>query len=173
MRRVAVYLLVISLALFSCKSKHDMLVGNWHAVKLENPEMDSFFINSQNYIDTIGRKNDESTNVRLYGVTNMDSLRKVLQTQYDTARAMQQNAVTNTVFRFRKDSLAVLIFNGMVDSAKWHMDKDDKLVLEDLHDQNAAEKINMEILKLTDVVLKLRFKEDSNFSVVTFRRVGK
>jgi hypothetical protein len=173
MRKAAVGILIIFIAICSCKSKRDMLTGTWHAVKLENPEMDSFFINSQNYIDTIGKKNTDDANMQIYGVINMDSLRKVLQAQFDTAKAMQVGAVTNTVFQFRKDSLAILIFNGVVDSAVWVMDKDGRLMLDDMHRENAGEQVNMEVLKLTDMVLKLRFKEDSSFSTVTFRREGK
>lgn len=173
MRKAAICLLASVLLITSCKSKRQMLVGSWHAVKLENPEMDNFFVNSQNYIDTIGKKNSDSLNMQIYGVTNMDSLRRVLQAQFDTAKAMQSGAVSNTIFRFRDDSIAILTFNGAVDTAKWYMDKQDKLVLDDLHPENKEARVNMEILKITDVVMKLRFREDSSFSTVTFRREGK
>ncbi len=172
MRKAFICLLVVSSTLFSCKSKRQLLVGSWHAVKLENPEMDNFFVNSQNYIDTIGKKNSDSVNLLVYGVTNMDSLRKVLQTQYDTAKSMQTGAVVNTVFHFRDDSTAVLTFNGIADTTRWYLDKD-KLILDDRHHEGADAKVNMEVLKITDMVLKLRFREDSSFSTVTFRREGK
>jgi hypothetical protein len=167
-----VYLFLFTVVLYACKSKSKTLVGTWHAVKLENPEMDSFFTNSQNYIDSIGKGNSDSTNMAIYGVTNMDSLRRVLQGQYDTAKSMQVNAVTNTTFRFRQDSIAILTFNGVVDSARWYIGTDNKLVLDDLHGENPAQKVAMEILKLSDMVLKLRFMEDSTISTVTFRREG-
>ena len=165
--------MIAVLGIVSCKGKRQMLTGTWHAVKLENPDMDTFFINSQHYIDTIGKNNSEDANLQLYGVANVDSLRRVLQAQYDTAKAMQMNAVVNTVFSFRADSMAFLTFNGIPDSARWYMDKDDKLILDDLQGQGTGEKVNMEIVELTDVALKLRFKEDNAFSTVTFRREGK
>jgi hypothetical protein len=150
-----------------------MIIGKWHAVKLENPDMDSFFIKSQIYIDTIGKGHDDSTNLRLYGVANMDSMRHILQAQYDSAKAMQYAAVTNTTFNFRKDSIVILSFNGSVDSSKWSFDKDGELVMADLNGQNAGDKIKMEIVTLADTVLKLKFKENTSVSTVTFHPEGK
>lgn len=172
MRKGVIILFAASVVLFSCKSKQDMLTGSWHAVKLENPDMDSFFVRSQHYIDTIGKNNADAMNMDIYGTTNMDSLRKVLQAQYDTAKAMQTGAIVNTVFHFNKDGRAVLIFNGISDTAKWRLEGESRLVLDSRGHEN-GEVVNMEILKISDMVLKLRFREDSSFSTVTFRREGK
>lgn len=150
-----------------------MLIGNWQAVKLENPSMDSFFSKSQLYIDTVGKGNDAATNFAIYGVTNMDSMRKVLQEQYDSAKMMQAYAVSNTFFNFRKDSIVVLSFNGNVDSSKWYLDESGGLVLDELNNTAAAEKIKMVIVALGDTVLKLRFEENGAKSTVTFHPTGK
>jgi len=168
MKRTTIILLLLAIVVFSCKkSKRDMIIGKWHAVKLENPDMDSFFIKSQAYIDTIGKGHDAATNMQLYGVANMDSMRQILQVQYDSAKLMQNNAVTNTTFNFRKDSVVILSFNGNVDSSKWYFDKAGALVLDKLNDYG-PDVIKMEIVTLADTVLKLRFIEDNATSTVTF-----
>ncbi len=64
MKQTIFYLLLLIVVMASCKgNKEQKIVGKWHAVHLENPEMDSFFINSQKYIDTIGKGNDDETNL--------------------------------------------------------------------------------------------------------------
>src|SRR4051812_36404927 len=111
MKRTVILLVLLSLVIVACKrSKREMIIGKWHAVKVENPEMDDFFAKSQAYIDTIGKGNNDATNIQIYGVANMDSMRKVLQSQYDSAKMMQTLAVTNTSFNFRKDSIVMLSF---------------------------------------------------------------
>ena len=174
MKRQTVYLILLMVLMLACKGrKRDALVGTWHAIKLENPEMDSFFKNSQAYIDTVGKNHDAATNIELYGVANMDSMRKFLQQQYDSTKAMQMDAVAHTVFKFRKDSIVELFFNGGIDSSKWYLDKDGALILNDLNAQSAEDKARMEIVELSGSVLKLRFRENNSSSVVTFRQEGK
>ncbi len=44
MKRITLLLLLLSLVLFACKrNTKGMIIGKWHAVKLENPDMDEFF----------------------------------------------------------------------------------------------------------------------------------
>ncbi len=174
MKRLVIYIALLALLVYGCKgNKRNMLIGTWHAVKLENPEMDSFFKNSQGYIDTVGKNNNAATNIALYGVANMDSMRKFLQQQYDSTKAMQMDAVAHTTFKFRKDSVVELFFNGSIDSSKWYLDKDGALILNELNAQSAEDKARMEIVELSGDVLKLRFRENTSSSVVTFHPEGK
>jgi hypothetical protein len=176
MRKTFIYLILISLVLFSCKrGKKELILGKWHAVKLENPSMDSFFANSQAYIDTIGKNNDPATNMSLYGATNMDSMRHLLQQQFDSAKFMQLNAVMNTMFNFRKDSIVLLSFNGSLDSSKWYFNtkNENELILAQLNTEKGAapnDNVTMKVLALSDTVLKLRFEENGSASTVTFNR---
>ena len=170
-QRSTILLLLITLVLFSCKqNRRTMLIGTWHAVSLDNPDMDSFFTRSQQYIDTIGKANDTATNRRLYGVTNMDSMRHILQGQYDSAKAMQRDAVNNTVFRFRKDSMVILSFNGSIDSSRWYINDSGALILDELNGYGPGDRVKMQIEALTDTVLKLKFSENGAISTVTFRK---
>jgi hypothetical protein len=185
MKRTPVYLFLLLLVLFSCKNDNkkliagkwhvvkfennmEMLVGKWNAVQMSNPEMDSFFKNSQVYIDTVGKHNDAAANLQLYGVANMDSMRVILQKQYDSAKLMQANAVTNTSFYFGDDGVAILSFHGNIDSSSWYIDSVGNLVLDDLNEAGKGQKLNLEIVTISDTVLKLRFQENNSFSVVTF-----
>ncbi|MES2703086.1 MAG: hypothetical protein V4649_10625 [Bacteroidota bacterium] len=168
MTRTLGCLAVAMIFLFSCqRSKRELLVGTWHAVKLDNPQMDSFFTNSQAFIDTMGKDSTPDDNIATYGTANMDSLRLEMQHQYDSAKTMQYSAVLNTAFRFRKDNVAVLDFNDNIDSAKWAIDGD-KLVLDDLGKETVGQKLSMEIMTLADTVLKLKFIDNGASSIVTF-----
>ena len=189
MRKNAIYLLLLLLVLFSCnrtrksvltgkwqivkfENNLQMLVGKWDAVLLENPEMDSFFRNSQLYIDTVGKNNDAATNLRLYGVANMDSMRVILQRQYDSTKEMLYKPVANTSFLFRDDGVAILSFHGNIDSSHWNIDSLGELILDDLNDASSGDKVNLEIISITDTALKLRFRENNAYSIVTFHPEG-
>jgi hypothetical protein len=172
-KHLALPLLLLPIMLWACTSgkndKRKLLTGVWHANKLENKDMDSFFLNTQTYIDTIGKNSTDEVNKRVYGVTNMDSMRKILQSQYDSAKNMQMDAVKNTIFDFRADSTALLTFNGSIDSSTWTITPAGELVITELHPiEGESEHVTMEILGLTDKELKLRFAENGAYSTVTF-----
>jgi hypothetical protein len=60
-----------------------------------------------------------------------------------------------------------------MDSSRWYLDKDGALILNDLNAQSAQDKARMEIVELSADVLKLRFRENTASSVVTFHPEGK
>jgi len=170
MKKTLLYIFVVTVVLFSCKrTKQQMIVGSWHAVGLENPEMDSFFKKSQLFIDTMGNTHNDALNMALYGTVNMDSVRAVMQQQYDSAKIIQKNAVLNTLFTFKKDSVAVLSFNGTVDSGKWFFNEKGALVVAPIIKEQANEKVEMEVISLSDTLLKLKLADGSSFSIVTFK----
>jgi hypothetical protein len=169
MKRTIIYILFLSIIIYGCgHSKNEQLLGTWHVVRMENPEMDSFFVNSQRYIDTMGATKDTAINMALYGAANMDSLRGLMQQQFDSAKNMQMNAVKNTVFTFLKDSVSILSFSGVTDTSKWYIDKEGKLVIHKAGEGTAPETVKMEILALSDTALKLKFSEERSSSIVTF-----
>ncbi len=180
MKRTAIYLILLTVILYSCKegkNKQQLLIGTWHSIKIENPDIDSFFINSQKYIDTVGKGNDAATNMWLYGVANMDSMRVVLQQQYDSVKTMQIKADTQTLFTFAKDSVATLVFPDRTESGKWYFDTDGSLILEGATETGETEKAKVEIVRLNETDLKLKFvkaeQDVTDTSYVTFRREGK
>ena len=179
MKRKSLYLLLFVLALYSCNGggNKQMLLGTWHSIKIENPDIDKFFIASQKYIDTVGKANDIATNIALYGVANMDSMRVVLQQQYDSVKLMQQMADTQTLFRFEKDSVASLIFPDRTEAGKWYFDADGSLVLEGALENGEKETSKVQVVLLKQDTLKLKFvkveADVTDTSYVTFRREGK
>ena len=173
MRSVAVLVLGLSVVFFSCKSNKKKLIGAWHSVRLENKDIDSFFINSQRYIDTIGKNNDPAVNMEVYGTANVDSLRRLMQERYDSAKSMQLRSVTNTIFNFVNDSTLFISFSGNLDTCKWVMEGSNKVVVEDMNKGGEGQKMTWEILELSDTSLVLRIPEDSSISKVTFHPEGK
>ena len=189
MKHITLITLLMSLIFVSCKQDKaklltgkwkvtkfennlEFLIGKWDAVKLANAELDSFFINSQNYIDTVGKKNDAATNLMLYGVANMDSMRIVLQKQLDSAKVIQYAGVTTTSFVFLDNGLAVLSFHGNIDTSTWNIDNEGNLALDDMNEGSKGEKVKMEILQLTDTSLVLKFREKDAYSIVSFHPDG-
>ncbi len=145
-----------------------MLERTWRADVLNNPQMDEMMMNGQQFIDTVGTQTDAGANVILYGTSNIDSLKKGLQLQLDSVKVMQQSTVQQTVFTFRKDGVAILQFNGNTDSSKWYFDDQGAIILDEMKEKGAGDKIKMEIVSLSDTALKLNFQENETNSVVTF-----
>jgi hypothetical protein len=165
--------------MYSCNGggNKQLLLGTWHSVTIFNRDIDQFFISSQKFIDTVGKGNDDATNAALYGTANMDSMRVILQQQYDSVKLMQKMADTQTQFRFEKDSIAALVFPDRTETGKWYFDTDGLLVLEGATDNGEKETSKVHIVVLNQDSLKLKFvKVDANVtdtSYVTFRREGK
>jgi hypothetical protein len=171
--RYLIILLCFSV-MVACKSSlQDKMIGSWRAIHLENPVMDSFFEKSQKYIDTLGNGNDANGNFKIYGVTNMDSVRKSMQLQHDSAKAMQSEAVLKTVFRFFKDGKAEITMAGRVDTCKWLTDGDNGLILEELEAGNNASVSRYHIVDVNETELKLRFFDEGDSSTVTFKHDDK
>jgi len=168
MKRSVFLLLFLPAAFFSCKNNRQKLVGSWHSVRLENRDIDSFFVKSQLYIDTIGKNNDPATNMEVYGTTNIDSMRRMMQEQFDSAKSIQMRSVTNTVFNFSKDSMLYISFNGNIDTCKWILGGNNKLTVKDMNTGGTGDEMTWEILELTDTDLVIKMMQDTTFSKVTF-----
>lgn len=168
-----IFFIVVAFVLIACNGRKQKLVGTWHVIKWENPYNDSFFRNAQNYIDTIGKEHDAATNMQIYGISNMDSLRHELQLQFDSARAVQENAATKTTFIFKKDGTAEVHIDTVSNTGKWLLDDENALILEETGFGNKGAVSKYQIVGLSDDELVLRFYEESDSSTVTFRREGK
>jgi hypothetical protein len=174
MKSLKILILMLPLFVFACKSdRKQLLPGTWKVEKWVNGGVDSFFLKAQMYIDTMGKGHDDATNIAIYGTANMDSMRTVLQHQYEQAKALQEEAMKNAVFTFRKDGTADVTLAGKKNTGKWVMDNENGLILEEggFGEQNVMSKYN--IVALSDKELTLRFYEEGDSSTVTFRREGK
>lgn len=164
------YILAFVVLLASCKAdRKDLIEGEWHAVKLDNPQMDSTIRDQEAFVDSFGKGTDAAANKELYGVENVDSMRVILKQQLAEYKEMQQHAVKNTWFHFRKDGLALMNFSGQNDSANWYFDDEGALMLDEMKLKGYGNKLKMEIVTLSEDSLRLRFTEDGLTSTVSFR----
>jgi hypothetical protein len=178
MKKITIYLLPVFLisCLYSCKeNKNEYLIGKWRSVKIENRDKDDFFRNSKEFIDTMGNSNDAAANIEMYGVSNIDSLRRELRIQFDSAYAAQLGIDTQSVFTFKYDSIVIFSFPGKAEQGKWHVDTEGKLVLDEINDLGETEHLSVDINKIDDNTMKLTFIREleqslSDTSIVTFRR---
>ncbi len=178
MKRSAIYLLLLSITFAACKEpgRKEMILGKWRSVKIENRDKDEFFRSSLKFIDTMGQSNDDKTNMEIYGVTNMDSLRKELRVQYDSAYAAQMSIDTQSTFSFREDGVIVFGFPGKSEEGKWNINDKGQLQLEEMNENGQTEKVDVDIAELSADNLKLVFTRDlgdgseKDTSVVSFRR---
>ncbi len=175
-RLVLLFIFATALIAGSCKNRTDrMLIGKWRSVKVQNRDKDNFFKTSREFIDSMGRGNSDSVNFEIYGVTNIDSLRRELQAQYDSAYAAQTTIDTSSIFTFNADSTVTFSFPGRSESGKWRVDNSGKLVLDETNEMGQTEQLKVDVVFNSSEEMTLTFIRDleeglSDTSVVLFRR---
>lgn len=158
--------------LSGCKDDpKDLIVGKWQAVSVESPELKEQIANSKVFFDTVGTSTDAAANEQLYGVRNMDSMRVVLKAQLDSFLATQDATVQNTWMNFDKNGTVVASFNSPPDTVKWYFDDEGNLMLDELEQKGAGTKIKMEVSRLEDTILQLKYNENGFSSTATFKPV--
>ena len=168
-RLLSGFVIVSMLTACNTQDKKEMLTGKWQAVSLENQQLDSLMMEQTRFLDTFGSNTTDIENMAMYGFTNIDSARQVLKNEMTEYMAMQDHAVKNTWFNFRKDGMVVMNFSGQMDSTKWQINDEGKLVLDEPAKQDDMGKISMDILALTDTMLKLQMTERGMSSTVVFK----
>jgi len=163
----------LPLLLFSCDNRDRDLTGKWQAIKLDNPSLEEIVVEQQQFIDSFGSNTTPEQNDTLYGTRNIDSMRRELQLQVDSFKAIQQQTLEMTQFEFLKNKTAILYFGGAPDSASWYFDDDGALILDELKLKGTGTKTRMEIETLTKDTLRLRFTENGITSSATFRPLSK
>lgn len=168
MKKACVLALGVAL-IASCKpSKKDMITKRWQAIKVESAELERQIAESRIFFDTVGKSTDAATNLSLYGVANMDSMRVILKMQLDSVVTMQEKTVQNTWMHFFNDSTLVTSFDTPPDTVKWYFDDDGNIMLDELAQAGVGAKIKMEVVKLDDTSLHLRFNENGFSSLAIF-----
>ena len=149
------------------------MLKKWQAIKVENPELERQIAESRIFFDTVGKSTDAATNLELYGVRNMDSMRAILKMQLDSFITSQERTVQNTWLDFNKDSTVIASFGTAPDTVKWYFDDEGNLMLDEMQQKGVGSKIKMEVVKLEDTALQLRFTEDGFSSLAIFRPANK
>lgn len=165
-----------SVLIASCsqtKDKKQLITGKWQAISLENPKLNELMKEQTNFLDTFGRNNTDAQNMEIYGFSNIDSARQILKQEMVDYMAMQEHAVKNTWFEFKKDGKVVMNFSGQIDTTTWHINEQGVLLLDETGDNGGEEKIKMEIVSLTDTMMKLQMSEQGMSSMVIFKPADK
>lgn len=166
----------LALVAVGCReNKGALLVGKWRSVKIVNRDKDEFFKNSRIFIDTMGKNNSDSVNLEIYGVTNVDSLRKELKIQFDSAYAAAVAIDTQSVLTFNNDSTITFSFPGKTEKGKWYIDKNNQLVLDETNEYGETEQMKVNVTAIEGDNMTLTFMRDGengskDTSIVTFRR---
>jgi len=164
---------IVFIGLFSvssCKpSKEKMILGKWQAINMESPKLDQQIADTKNYIDTIGKSTTPAQNLELYGVSNMDSMRLLMQQQLDMTLAEQKRMIDETWIEFMKKGIVATNFGApQPDTINWYFDDDGALMLDEMKMKGTGSKIKMDIIKLEKDTLKLSFSENGFESTATF-----
>lgn len=166
-------LTLCSLYFISCKPDNaQKLVGAWQEIRVINPQLDSALFQQTVFADTVGTSTDSLQNYLLYGATNIDSFKVHAKANLDSFRKNQFYAIQATIFDFQKDGKMYLHSLDGVDTAKWFIDDDGALILDQEHKAEGS-KIRMEIKELSDTLLQLNYKEQYLESTAVFKPVKK
>lgn len=175
MKKTMLGFAVVLLVMGSCNTndKKTMITGKWQAVSLDNPHLAKLMDEQKQFLDTFGKNNTTEQNIEIYGFSNIDSAREANMVEMEEYMAMQDDAVKNTWFEFRKDGIVLMNFSGQVDSTKWHIDDKGALILDETNTGSTSGEIKMEILSLTDSMLQLQLNDQGMSSTVIFKPADK
>jgi hypothetical protein len=149
------------------------LIGAWQEVKIINPDLDAAIQAQKTFADTVGHSTTPEQNLSLYGFENVDSFRKELNTNLDSFRKAQFMAVKGTKFDFLENGIIYIHSNEGVDSSNWYIDQDGALILDEAKLKGKGNRIRMEIVELSDTLLKLQYTEKFLNSTAVFKPIKK
>lgn len=169
-RFTPVFLCVLLMA--SCKKgREDLIARKWQEVSVSNAQLDEVMKSQQAFIDTVGKSTDATTNMQDYGVTNIDSFKRMMQQNLDSFTALQKRSVAATQFDFRKEGVVYLRTEEGVDSAAWSFDEDGTLLLDEQKLKGAGSQLHVEVVSLTDTMMNLKFMENNSTSNAIFKPI--
>lgn len=170
---VVALLAIFCLSLFSCKPNNaNRIIGAWQEVRVHNPQLDKILFEQNTFADTVGTSTDSLQNFNLYGTTNIDSFKIKTKANLDSFWKNQYYAIRATIFDFQKGGKMYLHSLDGVDTAKWFIDDDGALILDQEH-KGESSKIRMEIKELSDTLLQLKYREQYLESTAVFKPVKK
>lgn len=151
-------------------------MGKWRSVKIEERSRDEFFKSCRQILDTLGKGHTDAENFEIYGVTNVDSLRGEMQTEYDSAFAAVKSIETESSLYFKPDSSVIVGFPGMNETGKWHINTEGNLLIDETNKYGETQQLVIHIVHINPNELKLAFTRDADndagkdSSFVTYRR---
>ena len=165
---------LICLLFLSCKDKKEQkLSGKWQEVAVINPQLDKAIHDQQIFADTVGSATTAEQNKALYGTDNIDTMRAALNKNLDSFRRAQLMAIKATRFDFRDNGILYINSNEGIDSSNWYLEEDGALILDRAKLKGSGTKKRMEVLELSDTLLKLGFTENYINSTAIFKPIKK
>lgn len=174
--RFCLLLLLFTATLHSCRNDESRkMLGKWRSVRVVNHDRDHFFSRSRLFLDTMGKGNTDAVNRAIYGVVNMDSMRRELRIQFDSAYAAQMSIDTQSEIIFNADSTVIFNFPGKTEKGTWFIDNEGMLDLLETNELGHTEHLRIMIARIDKNEMTLTFvkqiEEDlADTSFVTFRR---
>lgn len=168
------YLALPFLFLVACKNPQagNALVGEWQATELQNPQVDAILEQQKQMLDTMTRLPEDPSYGMPAEVKSLDSFKAIAYRELDAMRQYYKESATETRFTFRKDSVAVLAFPQGADSARYFLEGDSVLVLNERALKGVGEeRLTMHIDKLTSDSLRLSVSDANGRSLMHFRKV--
>jgi hypothetical protein len=172
MRPVA--FLFLTVCFIACKSSpEDKLVGTWQALTVSNESLETLIREERALLDTLGDKTPPSLYLSTFGFENIDSVRREGRASLDAIEFQRADEVKNTRFVFRPDKVAVIDFGEGPDSAKYFINEEGQLVMDEMALKGVGNSLIMTIEKSTKDSLRLHFSDQGHGSTVAFYKVTK
>ncbi len=164
------------LTLFACQtspSNNNLLLGEWQAIELQNPQIDALLEQQRMILDTMTQLPAEAAASGMPPeISTVDSFKAHAYRELDALRDYYRQSATETKFTFRKDSVAILDFPQGADSARYTMEGDSLLVLNERALKSVGdERLVMYIDRLSADSLTLSVPEANTRSVMRFRKI--
>lgn len=161
------------LCLFSCKSvvSDNPIMGEWQAVSLENPEMEATLAQQKHIIDTMTIFPDNPSYGMPEDIKTLDSFKARAYRELEGMRTSLNGEILGTRFTFRKDSVAVLQYPQGADSARFSLEGDTALVLNERALKTVGEeRLVMRVEKLSKDSLVLGLPGSGQSGKLHFKR---
>lgn len=134
----------------------------WKSVTVLNSSMNKNIQGMRNYIDTVGNED-----IFLKKSINVDSLKKELQAQLDLAIEEQKVSQENAIMDFKKNGMVYSYTIQGVDSAKYIVNEENEIEIDDRELKGYGELIRMKIIKISADTLQLRMVDYGDTTFVT------
>jgi hypothetical protein len=157
------YLFIILVCLTACNNNKKLLCKKWQAVKLYNPKMEALIAQTKADIDTIG--NEDAI---IGKATNVDSFRNLMKEEMEKSIQELDASMKNTTYQFFENGVSYLSTADGVDSAKWTLEADSMLRIDEPALTGMGDVQLFKILKLDANNLQLQMIIFADTSTMSF-----
>lgn len=167
--RTRLLLFSIPILLFAaCNGTGSPIEKKWQAQSIEDRLFDQLMKEQAAFLDTLGTHTTAAENMELYMTNNVDSLHDILLLNMKEAGNKQKEKVAQLWYHFMSDSILVMHTRKGTDTAKWYFDTENILLIEANELAGMGNPFRLEILTLTDTLLRLQSASGNNSITTTF-----